>query len=883
VNPGTRLGSYEVLGPLGKGGMGEVYRARDTRVDRVVALKILPQEFFESEERRVRFEREARMLASLNHPGIAVLYSFEEIPSSSSSSSRHLLVMELVEGETLSARLAKGPLPLERTLHYGAEIARALDAAHRKGIVHRDLKPANVMLTKTGVKLLDFGLARAIAADPADGVPSGLTTQDRPLTVDGGVVGTLPYMAPEQVEGRPVDARTDIFALGATLYEMAAGRRPFHGANAASLAASILASEPAPITSVRPEVRPALERVVRTCLAKDPDDRWQSAADVARGLQWVAAETVASAASRGVRPRGRERLAWGVAALAVLVGALSLLGRRPQGSAELTRFKILAPPGESLLSFAVLSPDARSILLLLRDAGGTNRLAVRTLDNLEIRFLPGTENARGVFWSPDSKEIAFFADGRLKRMSAEGGPAQAICDSGGAVWGAWSPEGTILFSRDFYGRLSAIPAAGGEPRQATAPDAEDVNQNQPAFLPDGRHFVYLSGNADFSKKSIRLGSLGTTETKALFRSDSSAAYASPGYLLFGRDDAVFAWRFDPKTLHLEGEAVPALSNVHWSSSDDFLSLSAAANRLAYVSWELKRQLVWVDRKGREAGTLGDIGGYGDVRISPDGRKVAVCIRDLAHSRNDDVWVLDAARGTGVRLTSDPADEFNPAWFPDGERVAYVSDTLGAYDLFERPAGGGPSKLLVRSEMDKISPVILRDGRRVLLSVSSSGRYAREIFDLGSAERPVLLGMDQAFSQEHATISPDGLWSAWDSVESGQREVYLQPVPDGPKRQVSVGGGQMPVFARNGREIFYVSRDGTLMSVFARLERARVELGEPLPLFPLRYDLSGELPWGRQPYDVSPDGQRFLVIRRAQGVEPDGVVVISNWDRALRAR
>src|SRR5512135_1187516 len=344
--------------------MGEVYRARDTRVDRAVALKVLPEEFFESEERRQRFEREARMLASLNHSGIAVLYSFEEIPSSSSSSvPRHVLVMELVEGETLAARLAKGPLPLEFVLRYGAEIARALDAAHRKGIVHRDLKPANVMLTKSGVKLLDFGLARAIAPEPTEDALSGLTTQDRSLTTDGGVVGTLPYMAPEQVEGRSADARTDIFALGATLYEMAAGRRPFHGANTASLAASILTAEPAPITSIRPASPAALDRVVATCLAKDPDARWQ-----------IAEDKGANAAPRAVRTPGRERLAWAVAALAILLGALSFLGRRSPPTPELTRFKILPPPGQNLMAFAMLSPDGRRLLMQLRDDGGKNWL-----------------------------------------------------------------------------------------------------------------------------------------------------------------------------------------------------------------------------------------------------------------------------------------------------------------------------------------------------------------------------------------------------------------------------------------------------------------------------------------------------------------------------
>ncbi len=621
VNPGTRLGPYEVIAALGKGGMGEVYRARDTRIDRAVALKVLPEEFFESEERRGRFEREAKLLASLNHPGIATLYSFEEIPgspspSSSSSSTRHLLVMELIEGETLSARLAKGPLPLDQMLRYGAEVARALDAAHRRGIVHRDLKPGNVMLTKSGVKILDFGLARAIAPEPTEDALSGLTTQDKSLTVDGGVVGTLPYMAPEQLEGRPSDARTDIFALGATLYEMAAGRRPFHGANTASLISAILTAEPASITSIRPAAPAALDRVVSTCLAKGPDERWQSAADVARELEWIAEEKGASAAPRAARSRSHERLALGVAALAVLVGSLSFLGRREAPPAETTRFKILAPPGESVLAFAVLSPDSRKILLQFIDDVGKDRLAIRSLDSLDVRFLPGTDGSRGAFWSPDGREVGFFADGKLKRMSADGGPARAVCDSGAAVWGAWSREGTILFATHFNGPLNRVAAAGGALTQATALDAAtgEVHQNQPCFLPDSRHYVYFSANADFSKRLIRLGSLESKETRPLFEADSNAVFAD-GYLIFARDDAVLAWRFDPKALRLVGEPFPAFENVHWASWDNFLSLSAAGSRVAYVSWALRRRLEWVDRKGRDLGTLGGIAGYADLRIS----------------------------------------------------------------------------------------------------------------------------------------------------------------------------------------------------------------------------------------------------------------------------
>ncbi len=857
--------------------MGEVWKAIDSRVDRAVALKVLPEEFFEGEERRTRFAREAKLLASLNHPGIATLFSFEEFPGSSP-----ILTMELVEGETLARRLSRGPLALELALRWGGEIADALQAAHRRGIVHRDLKPANVMVTRSGVKLLDFGLARSVA--PAGEPLSGLETEAPALTETGVVVGTVPYMAPEQLEGRDTDARTDVFALGTVLYEMLTGRRPFQGESKAAVMAAILGARPPDVSSVRPGLPPRLDRVVATCLAKDPDERWQSAGDVAKELRWAAeGEADALPHAAATRPRRRELAAWAFAALALLLAAASFVRPRPAASsAEVTRFKILPPAGQSVLGFAVLSPDARRLLITLRDDAGKNRLAIRSLDSLDIRVLPVTEDTRGAFWSPDGREVGFFSEKKLKRMSADGGPARVVCDAGGAVWGAWAPDGTILFAKRFGAPLDKVSAAGGVPVQATALDASfgETLQNQPVFLPDGRHFVYFAANADLSKKAIRLGSLDSKETRALFDSDTCAAFAD-GHLIFARDDAVLAWKFDTAKLALQGEPFPAFENVHWASADNFLSLSGARNRVAYVSWALKRQLQWVDRKGRELGTLGGVAGYADVRISPDGRKVAVAIRTKSHGGNADIWVLDAARGTPERLTSEPNDDFNPAWFPDGQRIAYVSDRWGWYQLFARPAAGGAEALLFRSDGDKMYPSVLPDGKRLLVGVIETPRYVRSVLSLDDPRNLVRVGGDTPFSEEHPAVSADGKWTAFDSLESGQREVYVQTLAGGPKRQVSVGGGQMPVWNRNGRELFYAAQNGVLMSVALRLEGGRVEAGEPQPLFPLQFDLSGELPWHLLPYDATPDGQRFLVIRRAPGVEPDGVVVVTNWTAGLK--
>jgi Tol biopolymer transport system component/predicted Ser/Thr protein kinase len=880
---GSRLGPYEILAPIGAGGMGEVYRARDTRLERTVAIKVLPDHLSNDEDVRRRFEREAKTISRLSHPHICALYDV------GNQDGVEYLVMEYLEGETLADRLAKAPLPLEQTLRYGVEIAGALDKAHREGIVHRDLKPGNVMLTKSGVKLLDFGLAKALEPEPPVESVTSAPTALKDVTREGAILGTLSYMAPEQLEGKKADPRTDIFALGATLYEMATGRKAFTGESQASVISSILTQEPQPIAAIAPMTPPALDRVVKACLAKDPEDRWQSAADVAKELKWIAegsaAGPAAAAADSGSRKR-RERAAWAIAAVAILLGALSTyLFRRPQAPDELTRFTILPPSGESFLPIIGLSPDARRIAFLLQDEGGRNAIGVRSLDSLEMRRLAGTEDARGIIWSPDGREIAFFSEGRLKRIGADGGPVQTICESGAAFSGAWSRQGTILFTKEFGAPIVAVPATGGTPRPVTAPDpARGEAHFHPAFLPDGRHFVFVARDIDPEKTSVMLASLDSKEVRRLFHADSSAVFADPGYLLFARDNALFAWKFDPRSLKLVAEPVPALEQVHYGTEDNILSLSAAGNRVAYLPWLMRRRLVWVDRKGRDLGALGEIGGYEDVRISPNGGRVAVTRRDPSHGQNQDVWVLDAARGTGSRITAERTDEFDPAWFPDGERLAYVSDHAGFYDLYERPASGGPEKILARSKQDKILPSVSPDGRHLLASVPEAGNYTRVWIPLSGGGDALRLTGDSRFSEEHPEISPDGRWTAFDSSESGQREVYVQPLAGGPKRQVSIGGGQMPIWNRNGSELFYAARDGMLMSVTLRFAADRLEIAEPQSLFPLRLAVSGEIQFPRHPYDVSPDGQKFLVIRRAPDTEADGAVVVTNWTAVLgRAR
>ncbi len=799
LTSGARLGPYEILAPLGAGGMGEVYAARDTRLERTVAIKVLPSELVPSPEKRRRFEQEAKAIAQLSHPHICALYDV------GSEGETEYLVLERLVGETLAERLSKGPLPVEQTLRHGIEIAEALEKAHRQGIVHRDLKPGNVMLTASGVKLLDFGLAKLRSAHEAPPLSelSTATTEDAPLTREGTVVGTLQYMAPEQLEGRPVDARTDIFALGATLYEMATGRRAFEGSTQPSLIAAILSGEPPAIGAIQPAAPAALERVVRACLAKDPDDRWQNAGDVGKELKWIAEGSTDAAAAPVAPGRARrELLAWSVAGLAVLCAAgLAWLSLSSPSRAELVRFTVPPPPGQSFADRILLSPDGRQLLFQLEDPGGASSIWVRSLDALGARRLAGGDNGHSPFWSPDGREIAFFSEGKLRRMSADGGPARTVCDSGGwGLGGAWSRQGTILFLPGFGRPIVAVPAAGGAPTPVAGIDTArgEATNAYPEFLPDGRHFLFVARDLDPEKTEVRVGSLDTKEVLSLFHANSAATYAASGHLLFARDNAVFAWRFDPERLRVLGEPAGVFEDVRWGTENNGLTLTAAGSRVAYLRWSLQRRLVWVDRKGRELGSIGDVRGYEDVRVSPDGRRLAVTIRNPAHGENLDVWVLDTARGTGTPITSEPTDEFNPAWFPDGERLAYVSDHAGFYGLFARPASGGPEKVLLSDTHDVILPSVSADGRFLLSQTLVEASARRLLLPLSGAGEARLLGTGGTAFEGQPQISPDGRWNAYASDVSGQREVYLEPLPQGPKLQVSVGGGSLPVWRRDGR-------------------------------------------------------------------------------------
>ncbi|MGE5276514.1 MAG: protein kinase domain-containing protein [Acidobacteriota bacterium] len=879
---GTRLGPYEILAPLGAGGMGEVYRARDARLGREVAVKVLPQHL-SSEQARQRFEREAKTVSLLSHPHICALYDVGR------EGETEYLVMELLEGQTLSDHLAKGALSFEQTLRYGIQIADALDKAHRQGVVHRDLKPGNVMLTKAGVKLLDFGLAKEIALP---GSPASLTPPTQAnLTQAGTILGTFQYMAPEQLEGKQADARTDIFALGAVLYEMATGRRAFSGSSQASLISAIMKEEPAPVSSIQPLTPQAFDHVVRTCLAKSADDRWQSVHDVGRELQWIREGGSERTAPAARRTRVLERAAWAVAA-AVAVALAVLLRPAPTASPGFNNavsFGVSLPKAVSSAavnpvntSFA-LSPDGDSLALLGSTPEG-RQIFLRALAARESRAVPGTLGALSPFWSPDGKDLAFFAEGKLRRIALSGGPAVTLCDVANAGTGTWGRDGTILFWEWGGTRaqvLLRVPASGGPVTEATRRAARpDASQGWPTFLPDGKHFLFVSDNGEAwpkeEERQIRIGELGSLETRFVAPTESRCEFAAPGYLLFTRADALFAEAFDPDRAVLRGEPFPVASNVRTygpTAAADF-SVAQSGPVLAIGDW-LRSRLVWVARSGREEGEAQPEGCFNSARLSSAGDQLAFSQLD-PRLGTADLWIEDLKRGTTERATFDPAGEFAPVWSPGGKRLFYAADVGGGPpDLFWLDRTSGKTALLFHQESIKIPADVSPDGRFLLYDESVRKQTLISVLPLTGESKPFRLLPDDPSSELDPRFSPDGRYLAYVSYESEKPEVYVRPFPGpGQAWRVSRSDGRAPRWSRDGREIFFVSGD-VVMAAAVRRERG-LETDTPLPLF------SANL-WGEGDsvvYEVGSDG-RFLLLEPAGERRDSGVHVLVNWLAGLR--
>jgi serine/threonine protein kinase len=874
--PGTRLGPYEILAPLGAGGMGEVYRAKDMKLGREVAVKVLPETFFEEKESINRFEREARSLAAVSHPHIAALFSFEEI------SGRHLLVMELAEGETLAATITKGPLPPGQLLKVGIEIASALDAAHRVGIVHRDLKPGNVMLTRSGVKLLDFGLAKALAPEgPVEGVTSARTAA-RDVTREGEILGTLSYMAPEQLEGKKPDPRTDIFALGATLYEMATGLKAFSGTSQASLISVIMKEEPVSISQLQSMTPPALERIVQTCLAKNPDDRWQSARDVALQLRDVSAMD-------GGPPPARPRYVRTAVSAALLVlaatGLTLLLSKRTPVDIEPVVFSV-APPGRSAFpshpgetGFSV-SPDGRNLAFVAPNDSGQDVLWVRPMPSLSARPLPGTEGAAGPFWSPDSRWIGFFAGGRLEKIEAAGGVSLRICEAPGLyLTGTWSRRGEILFAQLVDAAVHRVSAAGGAPIPAVKADASQHEGSVclPRFLPDSRHFLYFGRSSGSSQTYVRLGDMETGTGTVLVADCSRAEYADPGFLLFVRGGVLLAQPFDAAKLRVKGEPRQVIPDVMHHAFTGTGAFSASDNGLlAYRPSREPAQLQWLDRLGHPLGTEGSPGLFANVRLSPDGRRFAVVVQDPRMGVGS-LWVANVASGILTRLTSGVRDDFFPVWSPDGATLAFSTGSpSGGPHLYEASLNGGEPRELTPVGTVQWVQDWSGDGRFLCYSASSL-ETGQDIWILDRSDHlkttPFLA---TAFDEIEPQFSPDGRWIAYSSNESGTYEVYVVSFPNpGRKVRVSSTGGSRPRWRRDGKELFYVSGDNRMMSAPIRLGES-ADVKAPQTLFSL--DIAG---W--RDYDVVADGTKFLFVLNAGEQRSRFISVTTNWPAALRER
>ncbi len=974
---GTRLGPYEIVSAIGAGGMGEVYRARDTKLNRDVAIKVLPESVAADPDRLARFHREAQVLASLNHPNIAHIYGFDSEPlrrpvldtrerSGPSASGVEVgphasyLVMELVEGPTLAEKLGKSEvsslksevqpvqtspfrlqtsraLPVTEALHIARQLAEALEVAHEQGIIHRDLKPANIKVREDGtVKVLDFGLAK-LAERPAeaghyDGGVTASPTLTSPallrqglgetgMTGVGMILGTAAYMAPEQARGKVVDRRADVWAFGAVLYEMLTGSRAFAGDDLSDVLASVLAREP-DWTKLPLDTFPVLAPVVARCLQRDPKQRFGDMQSVRLALDGAFATPAAAASIPTSGSKKRERIAWGTAAA---VGAASIatlgflvFGKTASAPQPRSMFELSLPAGWTLSTLdrtkgsvstspLAVSPDGRQVVVVVEQAGGVRRLWLRALDTLSARELPGTDGAASPFWSPDSRSLGFFAEGKLKKIDLAGGPALSLCDTPDNRGGTWSRDGVIVFSPSNHDGLLKVSASGGVPTPATKVSTGEQGHSRPVFLPDGRHFSYY----EYIAQSVYIGSLDSSDRTLLLKDvDTQTVRYAQGQVLFMRGDALMAQPFDVRSLSLAGEPVPVAENVLRLGSPNIAVFSVSDTGVLVYETQpaivaANRQLTWFDRSGKLLKTIDPPGQYSEVLLSPDGARALVARTDAqggvaartATNRTQtrpngaDLWILDVARATSSRFTFDAADDDFAVWSPDSSRIVWSTNRDAGrgpwYDLYQKLSNGADrDESLFKSLEAKYPSDWSPDGRFVLYE-SSPGTGTTELFALpmtGDERKPVSYLKQEGFRIAQARFSPDGRYVAYISNASGTDEVYVQPFPSagGGKWLVSQGGGVQPHWSRDGKELFYVARDARLMAVPVSTTPAFAP-GTPRALFPT----SGIATNGpRSLYDVAPDGQRFLLnvlpMDALKPVQLPAPTLVLNWTTGLVA-
>jgi len=871
LTAGTKLGPHEIQGSLGAGGMGEVYRARDTRLDRDVAIKVLSGHFASSPALKERFDREARTISQLSHPNICLLYDV------GSQDGIDYLVMEYLEGETLDERLLRGPLTLEEILRYGSQVADALDKAHQQGVIHRDLKPGNIMLTKSGAKVLDFGLAKQAQAKNVSTSALTALTAGKPLTVEGTIVGTYQYMAPEQIEGAEADARTDIFALGCVLYEMATGKRAFGGKTQASVIASILATDPAPLSTLAPMTPPALERLVRSCMAKDREDRVQSAHDVKLQLEWIAEAGSQAGVPAPVVARRKvsQRLAWAVAALALaaaIVFAIGFVLRAPEPALPL-RVSILPPEQHNFDPMSIaLSPDGTKLAFVASATGTAAQLWVRPLDSTAAQPLAGTDDASTPFWSPDSRSLGFFAQGKLRIIDASGGAVQTLADAPQPRGAAWGADGTILYTPDPTSDMLRIPAAGGTPSHMVGQQKGGsvlAAPRWPAFLPDGKHFIFFQFLPDShggARGGIHLGALDSSQNTTLMDADYRGQYAN-GHLVFVRGGNLMSQSFNEKKLQLVGNPVPIAEQVRTDGRGVGAFSLSNDGKLIFASGQTATlDLAWYDRNGKKGDVI-DSGSFQDAHISPDGKRVSAARADAGGHL--EIFIYDLVRGTKSQFSFSQSRDDDPIWSPDGNTIVFDSARSGRVDLYTRPANGArQEELLYHDDVDKYPSSWSSDGKYIVYETISNSHFDIWVMPMFGDRKPYAF-LQESYNTRYPEFSPDTKWMTFTSYEAGHAQVYVVAFPK-PGGRFLVGDGAQGIWSRNGKEIVYLDDHGHVATVEVAAHGDTLELGKPQVLFPAQF----------HEFDISPDGNRLLMMQPPLQNSPSLTLVV-NWLQELK--
>ena len=881
LSNGIRLGPYEIIAAVGAGGMGEVYRARDTRLDRTVAVKVLPAHLTSDPDLRQRFEREARTISSLNHPHICALYDVGHHDGTD------YLVMEFLEGETLADRLQRGRVPLDQVLKIGTEIADALDKAHAQGIVHRDLKPANIMLTKSGAKLMDFGLAKPQASAVMVASATGIAvTANKPLTAEGTIVGTFQYMAPEQLEGGLCDSRSDIFALGAVLYEMTTGRRAFDGKSRVSVVAAILEKEPEPVSAVEPMTPPGLEHVVRICLAKDPQDRWQTSHDVGLQLRWLAQST-----SRGAPPGRLIPGPWMLAAGALLAIAGLAVGYffRPPDVLPIIRTSISLPEGvhlETENSSLALSPDGRRLVFAGFDRSGKQQLWLRSLDSVTAQPLSGTDGATYPFWSPDGRSVGFFAGHLLKRLDVSSGIVQTVCDAPDGRGASWGTSGTIVFSAGPFTPLYGVPAAGGAPSQLTTLAEKNASHRVPHFLPDGVHVLFYASKGEGLNQhngGIYVLDVQSKQVNLVAEENSEARYTPPGYILFLRKRNLMAQRFDTRRLRTVGEAVPIAERILFNPFRLTGEFTVSDSGLLVYQSGLtipQSQLTWFDLDGHKLGTLGDPAPFAGIFLAPSGKQMVAPVIDAA-SNQMSLWMYDLGYDVPSHFSSGNGDFDDPVWSPDSKSVAYQNSSG---KIFIKPADSSSQATELLANGGFNMPSLWSPDRKMLLyCVQGAGGFDLWSLQLTPKPQPRPFLVTDA-NECNGSFSPDGKWLAYISDETGRDELYVVSFPSlGAKRQLSADGAEFPNWFDDGRRLAYVNADQRLVVLDIGKNERGLEVGKPrtafggspLPALPRQGTVVDD------PVYITRDGKRMLLPIPIGGGSMSDLTLVNNWTAELK--